>query len=156
MIGNHLRLTLAELDRALEDPAWVGELVDGVDEDDARLHSTGKAWHALAFATGRRGFPVDVVRGEHDVPGAEDRGYGPPRYLTRDEVWDAARFAARTDPGALLGDLTPEDLVAAEVYPVSWWADEDALHLLAGEYAELSRFLRSAARSGDAVLTWIS
>ncbi|WP_331718542.1 YfbM family protein (plasmid) [Streptomyces virginiae] len=86
MIGQYLRLTPAELERASLDPDWAAEYAHELyDRDDAaadaRVHETDKASHALDFLLKRRGFPVDVVFGEADMPWpeGEDWGYGPPR-----------------------------------------------------------------------------
>ncbi|MFD6039307.1 DUF1877 family protein [Streptomyces griseoincarnatus] len=66
--------------------------------DQARCFDTDKMWHALDFLLRRVGFPVDVVFGEEEIPGADDWSYGPPRCLTPDQVRTAAEAFAATPP----------------------------------------------------------
>jgi hypothetical protein len=66
MIGEYLRVTPAELDRAIQDPDWaldfVEEVQDAQEESepvpaDARHFSTYKAWDMLRFLLARAEFP---------------------------------------------------------------------------------------------------
>ncbi|MFE2046768.1 YfbM family protein [Streptomyces sp. NPDC059477] len=163
MTGEYVRLTAAELDRALGDPEWarerVGELAEAADAvegpvPEPRLHSTEKTWHALDFLLRRRAFPVDIVFGEDDLPGAAEWGHGPPRYLTPDRVRLAAEALAALTPEALDEDVNPADLTAAEIYPHIWERD-GTLDWVTAEYQELARFFRIAARYRQAVVLWI-
>lgn len=117
MIGEYARLTAEEFARALEDPQWaqerVGELVEaelggGPGGAEARCLDTDKAWHALDFLLSRIGFPVDVVFGEGAIPGAEDWGYTPPRYLTPARVRVAAEALRDTPVERLVEGVGPE------------------------------------------------
>ncbi|KJK53891.1 MULTISPECIES: YfbM family protein [unclassified Streptomyces] len=165
MIGQYLRLTPAELDRASRDPDWAAEHAHGLyDRDDpaarSRVHETDKAWHALDFLLTRRGFPVDVVFGEAAMPWPEgqDWGYGPPRLLTADRVRAAAD--ALDDPAyapdVLADGVSPADLAAANVYPQIVWERGEEPAWVASYWAALGAWLRTAARDGDALLVWIS
>jgi len=100
-VGEYLRLTPEELNRVLDDPEVIAELVEQfieceeeVDDSEPRHHDTDVAWAALEFLLDRIGFPVDIVRGEEDIPGASDWGNGPHRYLTSDQVSHAAQALA--------------------------------------------------------------
>ncbi|MFE2477743.1 DUF1877 family protein [Streptomyces sp. NPDC059389] len=132
------------------------------DRDDAaataRVHETDKAWHALDFLLNRRGFPVDVVYGEADMPWpeGEDWGYGPPRILTADRVRAAADALENHTPDTLTEGVTPADLVVANIYPTVIWEGGEEADWVAAHWADLARYLRVAAREGDALLLWIS
>ncbi|MFE6912019.1 YfbM family protein [Streptomyces erythrochromogenes] len=163
MIGQYLRLSPAELERATRDPDWAAEHADDLyDRDDAaaagRVHDTGKAWHALDFLLARRGFPVDVVFGEADMPwpAGSDWGYGPPRLLTADRVRAAADALEAHAPDALAEGVTPAELAAANVYPQGIWERGEEPDWVASSWASLRPYLRAAAREGDALLVWIS
>ncbi|MFE7486615.1 YfbM family protein [Kitasatospora sp. NPDC057965] len=163
MIGRYLRLSAGELERAEREPEWALEFVEELDDADdgeraggrPRLHETGKAWQALDFLLRRRGFPVDLVHGEGELPGAEDWGYGPPSRIAPDRVRLAAGALAALDPGRLTEGVTGADLAEARVYPQSLWADEDSLHLVTAEYRALTEFLRAVATRRHGVLVWI-
>ncbi|GAA4900868.1 YfbM family protein [Streptomyces coeruleoprunus] len=161
MIGEYVRLTRAELDRALRDPEWAAEFVDALvegelDEEpepgEARCHATDKAWHALDFLLRRLAFPVDVVHGEEEIPGSEDWGYGPPRYLTPERVRAAAEALAATPPGKLTDGVAPADLAEADIYPNAVWQRGESLDYVTGHYEALVPFFHAAARDGDAML----
>ncbi|WP_405427836.1 DUF1877 family protein [Streptomyces erythrochromogenes] len=87
MNGEYLRVTPAELERALVDPEWALDLADEIQAAqeggepvpaEARHFTTHQAWHLLGFLLQRSAFPVDIVHGEEALAFG-DRGYGPPR-----------------------------------------------------------------------------
>ncbi|MER7702630.1 YfbM family protein [Kitasatospora sp. NPDC097605] len=163
MIGRYLRLGAGELERAAREPEWVRAFVEELDEADdgartggwARLHETGKAWQALDFLLRRREFPVDLVHGERELPGAGDWGYGPPSLITAERVRLAAGALALLGPGELTEGVAGADLAAAGVYPRSLWREEESLHLVTSEYRALADFLRAVATRRHGVLVWI-
>ncbi|GHD84829.1 DUF1877 family protein [Streptomyces naganishii] len=83
MIGEYLRVTAAELDRAIQDPDWALDFAEGVQDaeeesgpapTEARRFSTSKTWDMLGFLLTRADFPVDIIHGEE--PFAEDEDWG--------------------------------------------------------------------------------
>src|SRR4029077_14532803 len=103
MNGEYLRVTPAELAKAISTSDWAyglaEEIRNGEDElspAHPRALTTHKAWHAIAFLTGRAGLPVDIVHGEDEVAEDEDWGYGPPRSLSVQRVQEAAAGLAAT------------------------------------------------------------
>ncbi len=163
MIGRYLRLTRDEFERACQDPRWAAEHARALyDRDDAaataRVLETDKAWHALDFLLNRRGFPVDVVYGEADMPWpeGEDWGYGPPRILTADRVRAAVDALDDHAPDILAEGVTPTDLAAANIYPTAIWERGEEADWVAAHWADLAKYLRAAAREGDAMLLWIT
>ncbi|MDX3227972.1 YfbM family protein [Streptomyces sp. ME19-01-6] len=164
MIGEYARLAPAELERAVRDPDWarkfIGELAEaeldaGPGASPARCHDTDKAWHALDFLLRRLAFPVDVVIGEEEIPGADDWGYVPPRYLTPERVQVAAEAFTAIPPGALVSGVTPADLVQADIYPVIVWEGGESLEYVTSHYQALVPFFQAAARDGHAVVVWL-
>jgi hypothetical protein len=162
-VGEYLRLTPEELNRVLDDPEVIAELVgqfieceEEVDDSEPRHHDTDVAWAALEFLLDRIGFPVDIVRGEEDIPGASDWGNGPHRYLTSDQVSHAAQALAATSVEALLSGVTAEDLAQADIYPSDFWAEQDSLKYVAGAYEGLVPFVQAAARHGHPILVWLN
>jgi hypothetical protein len=163
MIGEYLRVTSAELARAIEDPQWALEYADQIQDtqgesgpspDKARHFTTYKTWDLLGFLLRRHRFPVDVVQGEESFADEEDWGYGPPRFLTVERVRLAAQELARTSYDDLLRGLSHTELAAAQVYPQGW-DSQASLEWARDYYDRLAIFLRSAADAGDAVLVWL-
>ncbi|MFC8919040.1 YfbM family protein [Streptomyces sp. NPDC057116] len=164
MIGEYARLTPAELDRAIRDPEWARRFVDELIEaegdapppaPETRCHDIEKTWHALGFLLDRIGFPVDIVHGEEKIPGADDWGYGPPRYLGPERVRAAAEALAATPHEALVTGVGPADLAQAGIYPAVVWERGESLDYVTSHYRALASFLRAAADAGDAVIVWL-
>src|SRR5690349_9959838 len=115
MNGEWLRVTPAELAAALAYPGDAYGLVTAADETGDieaiagnRRSGTDKTWHALAYLLERADFPIDIITGEQslvDDPDDSDVdwGYGPPGYLTPDQVRRAADA---------LSEVTADGLVA--------------------------------------------
>ncbi|WP_338671911.1 YfbM family protein [Streptomyces sp. SCSIO 30461] len=167
MIGEYARVSPAELQRVIRDPEWalgfVNDLVeaelDGGDPDvktgEARCLDTDKAWDALGFLLRRTGLPVDVVHGEDEIPGADDWGYGPPRYLTPERVKVAAAGLIRISGSELVAGVDPAELAAADTYPVIVWERGESLDWVREHYEALVPFFEAAARAGDGMLIWL-
>jgi hypothetical protein len=162
MIGEYLRVTPTELDRALKDPEWALALAEQVQDEqddaarapeDAKHFSTYKTWHLLDFLLRRCGFPVDVVMGEIEL-GGDDWGYEPPRFLAADRVRIAAEELSRLSYGDLIKGVDAAELAAAQIYPQGW-DSPDSLEWGRDYFGGLALFLQAAAVVGDAVIVWI-
>jgi hypothetical protein len=180
MYGQWLRVTPAELDRAKADLQWAQDHAERVEEAEYPLEqdlqlsprdiaerrsmSTEKTWHALDFLLTRRGFPVSIIMGEHpfgdDVDSLEDPdtdwGYGPPSYLTPDEVRRAAEALAGLSEEDLLDGVDPGDLTRAEIYPNVWDRGPSELQWAVCELPWVKAYFEAAAKDGDAILCWIN
>lgn len=154
--GYYARLSPTDLGRALADPDAARELTEPQDSAPDRRHGVGPYWDAIAFLLRRRGFPVDLVRGGTELPGAPDLGHGPPRYLTPDQVRCMVEALEAVTPDTLATDVTAADLTAAGVHPLGHWSRDGALDSAAAAYQDLLAFLRTTARYRQAVLFWTS
>jgi hypothetical protein len=174
MIGEYLRITADELDRAVSDPDWALQFADDLtdaldlaqdagDEWDGadlalakqRRFSTYKAWDAIRFLLARVDFPVNVVLGEGTFAEDTDWGYAPARYLSVERVQVAATALAGMTFDDLVRGVAVADLAAADVYPQGW-DEPDALDWVRGYYESLVGFFASAAAGRQAILTWLS
>jgi hypothetical protein len=163
MIGEYLRVTAAELDRAVQAPDWaldfVEEVQDAEEESEpapaeARHFSTYKTWDLLRFLLARADFPVNVIHGEEPFAEDEDWGYGPPRYLRSERVRLAAHVLRATPYDQLINSVDPADLIKAEVYPLGW-DEQGSLEWGRHWYDGLTQFFEAAAAADDAVLVWL-
>lgn len=163
MIGEYLRVTAAELDRAIRDPDWalnfVEEVQDAEEETEpapaeARHFSTYKTWDMLRFLLAHARFPVNVIYGEEPFAEDEDWGYGPPRYLRPERVRLTAEALRATSYDQLVSGVDPAELTSADVYPLGW-SEPGALEWGRHWYDGLAEFLKAAAGADDAVLVWL-
>ncbi|WP_327235411.1 YfbM family protein [Streptomyces sp. NBC_01317] len=162
MIGEYVRVTAAELNRAIRDPDWALDHVEEVQDSEesepapagARHFSTYKAWDLLRFLLGRAEAPVDVIHGEESFAEGHDWGYGPPRYLRPDRVRFAAQTLRALSYERLIAGVDPDDLTRAEVYPLGW-DEPGALEWGRPWYDGLTRFFEAAAAADEAMLIWL-
>ncbi|MFC8587736.1 YfbM family protein [Streptomyces sp. NPDC057217] len=161
MNGEYLRVTPAELERALKDPEWALELAEEIQDAqeesevpvEARHFTTHQTWHLLGFLLQRFAFPVDIVHGEEPLAD-DDWGYGPPRYLAPDRVRLAADVLRQTTYDRLIQDVDPSELAKAEIYP-RIWDSPTSLEWARDLFTPLTEFFRGAASTGHAVLIWL-
>ncbi|MGN3957337.1 YfbM family protein [Streptomyces sp. WAC8370] len=163
MIGEYLRVTAVELDRAIQDPDWALDFVEEVQDAEeetepapaeARHFSTYKAWDMLRFLLSRAGFPVNVIHGEEPFAEDEDWGYGPPKYLRPERVRLAAKALRGTSYDQLVSGVDPAELTGAEVYPLGW-SESGSMDWGRPWYDGLTQFFEAAARVDDAMLVWL-
>jgi hypothetical protein len=168
MYGQWLRVSPAELARARGDLDWAREQAeevaeteysygDGRDLPDLRSYSTDKTWHALDYLLTRKGFPVSIVFGEEafvDDEDTADWGYGPPRYLTPQQVARAATALAEVTEEQLLDGVDQAELHRAGIYPAIW-DRPDELPWSVCHLADARTYFAAAAAAGDAVICWI-
>lgn len=170
MIGEYVRVTAAQLDRAVKDPQWASDFIDELIEAEltdetaeggqgastqSRSLDIDKAWGALGFLLRRRDFPVDIVQGEEAIPGAEDWGYGPLRYLTPAQVKVAATALAGLSGEDLIAGVSAQELARADVYPRVIWERGQSLDYVREHFATLVPFFQVAALEGEAMLIWL-
>ncbi|MEU9383175.1 YfbM family protein [Streptomyces sp. NPDC048279] len=163
MIGEYLRVTAAELDRAIQDPDWAldfAEEVQDAEEEakpapaEARHFSTYKTWDMLRFLLARVEFPVNVIEGEEPFAGDADWGYGPPRHLRPERVRLASEALRATTYTRLISGVDPAELTKADVYPLGW-SETGALEWGRHWYDGLTQFFEAAAGADDAMLVWL-
>jgi hypothetical protein len=154
MIGEYARVSAQDFRRCLREPD-VASAVVYEELTQERRTDLDKAWHALSHLLERAGMTVDVVMGGELVDGAGDWGYGPPRYLTAEQVAAAGAQLSGLSWERLTDGVALADLDRAEIYP-HIWDESDALDYVRPYYEALVAFFTTAAREGDAVLLWIS
>ncbi len=172
--GNWLRVSPADLDRAKDDLDRAHDLAEAArnGEEEGRWAGTGKAWNAFDFLLARLGFEVPIVLGAEsfvELPDVEpesqemldfldglehDWGYGPPSYLTPEQVAAAAAQLAGLTEEDLIRGVDPAELHRAQVYP-DVWDRPGELSSVAHHLPGTQRFFAAAAMAGDAVICWL-
>ncbi|MEU5615232.1 YfbM family protein [Streptomyces sparsogenes] len=162
MNGEYLRVTPAELHRALKDPEGALDLAeeirDAQEESDpapneARHFTTHKTWDLLGFLLRRSAFPVDIIHGEEHFTD-DDWGYGPPQYLTAHRVRLAADTLHQTTYDQLIQGVDPSELADAETYP-QIWDSPTSLDWARDLFTPLTEFFQGAAFTDQAMLIWL-
>jgi hypothetical protein len=163
MIGEYLRVTTEELERAVKDPKWALDLAEKIQDaqeeneptpGEGRRFSTYKTWDLLGFLLRRSAFPVDVVHGEEPIPDADDWGYGPPQYLTPNRVRLAAETLGQMTYDQLIRNVDHSELAQAEIYPQNW-DSRASLEWARDLFNPLTTFFRAAASADQAMLIWL-
>jgi hypothetical protein len=152
VIAYYARVTAAELDGLVKEPAFIRQLARRVDRSGPRFLDIDKAWDRIFFILDEWIFPVDVIFGENLLPGPDD--WGPPGYLTVEQVREAAEefFESGTAP-------------VSTFFATSWPEPENThprvsldhalqMSYVGDYYNALAAFIQAAAHAGDAVVMW--
>ncbi|MFR0357573.1 DUF1877 family protein [Streptomyces sediminimaris] len=162
MIGEYLRITAAELDQALQDPACSLDFMEEIQCEEEtepapgeeRYFCTYHFWDRLRFLLARAEFPVNVIDGEEAFAEHEEWGDAPPKYLRPERVELAARALRATGYDRLISGAHPAEPTGAEACPHGR-GEPGALERGRPWYDGLAQFFEAAARADDAVLVWL-
>ncbi len=162
MIGEYARLSPVEMDRAVRDPQWAYDHVQDLLEveippgDVGHCTDVDKAWDGIGYLLRHRGDArVDVIGGG-TLLDADDWGYGPPRYLTVDQVGHASAHLLATPFADLAPHYDAARMRDEKIYPHAIWDDDaSTLDYLRDNYEALTEFFETAASSGEAVILWL-
>ncbi|MEU5721611.1 DUF1877 family protein [Micromonospora sp. NPDC047738] len=138
------RVTPRELDRAIADPEWAAEYLDG---ENLPICYLEKSWAGIQFLLDAAEVGVDLyedgflIDQECTLLGWDDG-----------MVADAARALSATPFEALAGHYDPAKLSAEEIYPHRRVWDDDDLDYLRDHHEELVRFFVATAASGSAAI----
>jgi hypothetical protein len=91
---------------------------------------------------------AEFVQADHDW------GYGPPRYLTPEQVAQAAAALAELSGDDLVRGVDPAELEHAEIYP-SGWDRPGVLDRANRHVPAVQAYFTEAARNGDAMICWL-
>jgi Domain of unknown function (DUF1877) len=159
------RLSTAELQAVLDDPAAVGTLLYGdLDDDDAEMPEPSldldKAWHGIHYLLTGTAWEIGEGAGAAILGGAEigeDGGYGPARLLSREMVRAIAAELDELDVEVLRARFDTGAMAASDIYPNVWGRGTDEFDgYLAPHYTNLRAFYQTAAANDQAVLLAIT
>ncbi|MBE7452053.1 MAG: YfbM family protein [Kofleriaceae bacterium] len=148
-MNGELRLIPPELMDQLDDE----DVVDGLMDGDGL--SVGKAWNGLHYL-----YCGDGTAGESAISGGipldhGDTGYGPPQYLTPDEVAAYARELETLTDERLRDAYDAKEMEQESVYP-GGWDDPSNLEWLLTEARKVREFYREASAKGAGVLQFLA
>jgi Domain of unknown function (DUF1877) len=133
---------------------------DGSDESDAMI-DIDKAWNGLFYImTGNNigdnsTHPLTkVLFSEQFVDAEQDMGYGPAHYVSPAQVAELSALLSKTTLEDLIENFDAEKMEAADVYP-SIWREEGIFDYLFSYFKEVQEFYAEAAKSNEAVITFI-
>jgi hypothetical protein len=158
MICNLVAITPEKLRNLRRDPTGLLDMIlaDGGPTAARRL-DLDKSWHGLHYLLtgtawdGAPPFSLAILGGAEI---GEDTGYGPPRYLTPEEVRAVAGALHRTPHESFLARFDPAAMNAAEIYSGGW--ENCAAQAMRQQLGHLAEFYASAAADGMAVLICLS
>jgi hypothetical protein len=147
-MNGQLRQIPAELMDQLDDEAVVAGLMDSDGLD------VGKAWNGLHYLyCGDAHGESAIMDGEALDHG--DTGYGPPTYLTPDEVASYATKLDKMPDDKLRRRYKPDDMREEKVYGGNW-EDPRELDWLIEAAQKVRAFYRDAASKGAGMLVYLS
>jgi hypothetical protein len=157
MIANFKQITPIELNKLINNPDQIEELVFNKEGEDDSL-DIDKTWHGIHFLLTDNPWGGEeplkfVIMGRHEI--GEDIGYGPAHYLTSEDVKAISQALSNISTEELKGKFDGNKMIKADIYP-SIWEDEDALEYLMGYYEALVEYYKDAAIKGNAMLVYLT
>lgn len=160
MIGNFLQLSPDELATLIADPSTVEAFIFPEDEEHENSIDVDKAWHGIHYLLAGDSWGGEPPLGNVVLGGTEigdDVGYGPPRYLTADEVQAAAEALKPITPQMFRARYDASKLSMNDIYPQIWDdADDDAAGYLTNWFETLREYFFDAATKGHAMIKYLS
>jgi hypothetical protein len=157
MEATYIRMSAAALQVAVTD-------LDAGLEQAGQTLAVGAAFDGIRYLLNAAGSPVDLPWDGASLLDAEAATeedfeswpYGPPVYLTPQQVREIAGFVEQWPFARLRTYFSPAEMTNAKVYPGIWGDDPGAEGYLAKHYHPLQQFLADAAQAGDALVAWVS
>lgn len=162
MIGMLLRVEKEKLNEILEDSSILEDILSA-DDNDA-LIDIDKTWDGLFYLI--TGYPVMEYENAKAplswfffsgqlVDEEQDLGYGPGHYITPDQVKLLQTNLSEISTEQFIQRFDGEKMNSLDIYP-KIWDQEDAREYLLDHLTLIQSFYESAAREGNAVITFIS
>lgn len=126
----------------------------------ARCLCLDKAWDAIHFLLTGSKQPTDHLLSQMIYGGTEhgsDTGYGPPRFMSAEQVKSIAEALRSADLIDAAANFTRAELAAASLYGFDAERAEDEIEDLQYTYFEpLNKLFQQAANNNECMLTWMS
>ncbi|WP_246427855.1 YfbM family protein [Paenibacillus phyllosphaerae] len=156
MIGHLMQITPASLADILQGEETVEAYMEAEEIESLYLD---KSWHAIHYILNGKAWEgeeplVHVILG--GTPIGEDYGYGPPRYLTPEQVEQVAQALTGLQGAELIGRYNPDLMAQQDIYPQIDWDDEEEQQYVFDYYWSLVDYYKAAAASGNGMLLYLT
>ena len=162
MIGNLLRVSKSELEDFLKDSSLLENKIYDDETGNGNLADIDKSWDGIIFLLTGQGLAtaehnlVRVLFSGQIIDEEQDLGYGPAHYLTPEQVDELNNEISIITITDLKQKFNPEKMTELEVYPSIWDEGDDAFDYLADGFTTLQNVFASAAKNGEAVITFLN
>ncbi|MGB0749112.1 MAG: YfbM family protein [Magnetospiraceae bacterium] len=158
MIANYLAVSAQELQALVADPSRVEAVLFEEREED--IVDLDKAWQGLHFTLTGSLAESDAPLAQAIMGGAplgeDDYGYGPPRYLTPDQVARTAHALDAYNEQSFRESVDLAALAANHVYPEIWQEGDTATDYLVEYFETLKYLFRDARREGQGLILYLA
>jgi len=162
MIGNLLRVSKSELEDFLKDSSLLEKKIYDDETGNGNLADIDKSWDGIIFLLTGQGLAtaehnlLRVLFSGQIIDEEQDLGYGPAHYLTPEQVDELNNEISIITLTDLKQKFNPEKMTELEVYPSIWDEGDDAFDYLADGFTTLQNVFASAAKNGEAVITFLN
>jgi hypothetical protein len=123
--------------------------------------SLQKDWHVLHYvlngtSEGGEGPLGHAVFGDAELVNAGDCGYGPPHYLTPEQVASVSAELEKVEPSSLLEKLDPADAEEKHIYLAHTLNDSGDWQYLPELFCKFRDFYKDATNSGNGIIMTIT
>lgn len=164
MVGNYKQIPPADLEEAKKNPAFLKSIAypEKDSETNIKKLSIDKASDGLHFLlTGVKkriegSSFSNAIYGHKAISNdpAHDFAYGPPAYLTPQEVKNGYEAISKIPKDDLKKRFDPQAMQKADIYP--WiWEKDSSLEYLMFNFDALIAYFKDASDKGNAMLIWL-
>lgn len=163
--GQFISVRQSELESYLNDSSLLLERIETIENTDPALFHVHKAWEAIAYIlTGfthgniKKAAPplAWVIFGDKDVDPKLDFAYGPPGYLSDEQVKAVHVALSNISVAEIKKKYDANSLTTLKIYPGIWKDDDKARNYVGDYFEELKAFYGKAARNNWAVICYLS
>lgn len=163
--GQFITVRQSELESYLNDSSPLRERLETMKNTDPALFHVHKSWDAISYIlTGfshghiKKAAPpfAWVIFGDKAIDPNLDFAYGPPCYLTDDQVKAVHAALSNISVANFKEKYDPNSMNAAKVYPGQWIDDDKSKNYVVDYFEELKAFYEKAARNNWSVICYLS
>ncbi|MHA4847896.1 YfbM family protein [Flavitalea antarctica] len=164
MVGNLLIVSSEELNLYLQDSSRFEDRIfgDQADPEDPNLIFIDKSWEGVHFLLTGAGIADEsehplkkVLFSEQFIDENQDLGYGPANYLSSEDVIEINEQLTRISKPELQARYNPQQMMELGIYPEGW-DHPDSKEFLFDHYAMVEQAFASAAKTGKAIITFLT
>ena len=163
MIGNYLMVTPDVIEKILAEELSANEVLYDENNNEENFLDIDKSWHAIHFTLtgeideGDGEDPLSKVIFSGQLLGDEDVGFGPPMYLSVEEVEAANTALQNVSDEAFKARFDVTAMQENDIYPVTH--DEDASDFLTyvmSYFSQVKDFFAKAAQNYKCIIFFIN
>ena len=162
MIAQLIRVNKITLESFLNDSSLLEEIILGGSLQGVNYLDIDKSWDGILFLLNGKGSSdinhplTKILFPEQIIDDALDFGYGPPQYLTSEQVQELNNTIALIKAEDLRAKYDSVHMTKSQIYPSIWDNAEQTITFLIDSFKDLQLFYAQASKEGEAIITFLT